>query len=278
MIDIDVTPDKTSYSGLLGRTRTGRFGGLWSCESLCFSRNTSLNSDIFKMNTKILTSCLFFLGIVLLSAASVNADIIEYGDFEGDNVNFLMVTEISNEVGPLYGAPTVQGDSLNFLLPPGFISQSEDGGVDFLDGRLTFMVEANEGFAINSISVTEFGAFFGIGEGSISLVNAIAFVEVDGQIFDGSFLFDSVADSDVDPTTGPWIDGLEIFFPAAKKITFFLDNQLFTRAVEGGVAFIDKKDIVISVGTIPQNGVIPEPSSMLVLCGIAGLVTMRRRR
>lgn len=228
------------------------------------------------MKSKTFSSCVLFLGICLLGNFSLHADVIPYGDFAGDTVNFIGVTEISAEDGALYGAPTVDGDSLNFLLPPGFISQSEDGGVDFIDGRLTFMVEAMDGFLINSISVDEFGGYFNFGEGSFSSVTGIAFVQIGDLVLDASFLFSDEATGN-DPSFGPWSDGLSIEFDPTESITFFFDNQLFTTAADGGAAFIDKKDIKISVGTVPA-GAVPEPTSGMLLIGLCVGFAARRRR
>ena len=225
------------------------------------------------MNTNIFSSFIVLLGICLLGPLTVNADIIEYGDFAGANVDFIDVTERSDEVGALFGVPAVNGDSLSFM-PENFNSQSEDGGVDFIDGALSFVVQGQNGFMFDSISVDEIGSFLDLGDASLSAVMAIAFVVVDGQTYNGQFEFSNLGDG-----TGPWLEGLTINFPSTDQAMFVMDNQLFTSADDGGVAFIEKGNITITV----RNGgqafpSVPEPASgLLVLCGM-GLIAFRRHR
>ena len=211
------------------------------------------------------------LVVALAFCSFASADIINYGDFEADNVTFIDVTEISLEDGALYGAPDVVGDTLD-LPATGFISESVNGEIDFLDGRLSFMVEAAPGNTINSITLEEFGAYFTFGEESIASVGAIAFVEtLEGGLFTDEFQF--TFDGSNGPDSGGWIESLTISFPETSKITVTLDNQLFTFADDPGVAFIDKKGVNISVGLV-----VPEPtSSVLILMGFAGLAYRRRR-
>ena len=185
-------------------------------------------------------------------------------------MTFIDVTEISLEPGALYGTPDVIGDNLD-LPGVGFISESNNGEIDFLDGRLSFMIEADPGRTLTSITLEEFGAYFTFGEESIASVSAIAFVEtLEGDLFSGEF--DFVANGSGTPDSGGWIESLTISFPETTKITVTLDNQLFTFADDPGVSFIDKKGINISVE------VVPEPTACAVLAmGLAGLISRRRR-
>ena len=211
--------------------------------------------------------------LTIFAASCSFADTINYGDFDGDTVTYIDVTEVSLESGALYGQPAVIGNNLD-LPGTGFISESNNGQIDFLDGRLTFMIEADPGSTIDSITLEEFGAYFTFGEESISSVSAIAFVEtLEGDIFNGTF--DFVATGSNVPDSGAWIESLTINFPETTKITVTLDNQLFTFADDPGVAFIDKKGVNIFVG----KNVIPEPSTSLILAmGIFGFVARNRRR
>ncbi len=223
------------------------------------------------MNTKNVSTCFLFLGLCLLVPLTSQADVINYGNFAGDNVNFLNVTETSAEIGPVYGAPTVSGDSLNWVFPPGFISQSVAGAVDFVDGGLSFVVDAQDGFLIESITVSEFGAYFDNGDDSTSIVSGIAFVQIGNTLYDSTFFFENTGTG-----AGPWQEDLTISFPAVDSISFFFDNQLFTNADDDGAAFIDKKGISIDVGTVP--GAIPEPTSgMLMAIGFVAMAARRRR-
>lgn len=215
------------------------------------------------------------LAIAFFSTVSMtSADVINYGDFSGDTVTYIDVTESSNDPVPLYGAPQTFGDQLD-LPGTGFVSESNNGEVDFLDGRLSFMIEADPGFTLSSITLEEFGAYFTFGEESIARVSAVAFVEtLEGDIVSGTF-DQQFNGSPSGPDSGDWIASLTINFPTTTKITVTLDNQLFTFADDPGVAFIDKKGVDINVG----KSEIPEPASAALLgLGLFGMAVRRRRR
>ena len=215
----------------------------------------------------------FFL--IICVANYVSADVINYGNFDGDTVTYIDVTESSLETGALYGAPDVIGNNLD-LPATGFVSESNNGEVDFLDGRLSFMIEADPGSTISSITIEEFGAYFTFGEDSIASVSAIAFVEtIEGGLFSGSFDFVTNGLANGQPDSGGWIESLTISFPETTKITVTLDNQLFTFADDPGVSFIDKKGVNILIG----KNVIPEPTAaVLIAAGCLGLALRRRKR
>ena len=227
------------------------------------------------MSSKVFSCCTLFLGICLLGTSSLHADLINYGDFSGDTVDFFQVTENSVEMGALYGAPTVNGNTLEYLLPGpvGFQSTSNDGDSVGLTGNLTFSVEAQDGFLISSISLEEFGTYFNFGDGSTSSVAAVMQVIAGGNNLMDLFSFTDLSDG---VSVGAWMDDLTINFAPTDQIIFNLDNTLFTSSVVGGSSSINKDGITISVGTVPA---IPEPASgMLLLGGICfGLVSRRRR-
>lgn len=202
-------------------------------------------------------------------AFATQADEINYGDFAGDTVTYVDVTENSLEKLPLYGTPTVVGDELD-MPGTGFVSQSENGGIDFLDGRLTFMIEADPGTTISSVTIREFGAYFTFGEESIASVAGLAFVEtLEGGLFSGTLNFE--VGGGPGPNPGLWQEEVTITFPETTKVTVTLDNQLFTFADNPGIAFIDKKGVDI----IPN---IPEPGlATVLLAGVAGIALRRRR-
>ena len=159
-------------------------------------------------------------------AGYASADEINYGDFEGDTVTYVDVSEASLEDGALYGAPSVTGNSLS-LPGTGFISESNNGEVDFLDGRLSFMIEADPNSTISSITIEEFGAYFTFGEDSIASVSAIAFVEtLEGSLTSGDFSFSTTGVAGNQPNSGPWQQSLTISFPETTKITVTLDLSL----------------------------------------------------
>ena len=85
---------------------------------------------------------------------------INYGNFMGDNVTYIDVTEEANtddDATPLYGAPTVSGDSIDFD-PTGFDANASGAGDnDITDGQLNFMVESKVNKVINSLTISEAG-------------------------------------------------------------------------------------------------------------------------
>jgi hypothetical protein len=207
--------------------------------------------------------------VMLVAARTAPADIIDYGDFFGDNVTFYNVTESSAEVGQLFGPPTVAGDMLSFNAF-NFSSQAANGTFDFVDGRLTMTITADPGKFITSLSLTEFGAYFMVGDEVLAIASALGAVTIGDDVYPGSFFFsEDTAGADV------WVDGFTINFPAATEIKFTFDNILFTQAGLGDFSFIDKKGVFITVTTVP------EPTS-IILCGVMGgglvFVGVRRRK
>jgi hypothetical protein len=83
---------------------------------------------------------------------------INYGSHMGTHVTYANVTEDSgdDEPLPLFGAPTVTGDSIDFN-PVGFDAASSDGGSDITDSNLVFMVLAKSGSKISKLTFSEAG-------------------------------------------------------------------------------------------------------------------------
>jgi hypothetical protein len=83
---------------------------------------------------------------------------INYGSHMGTHVTYVNVTEDSgsDEPLPLFGAPTVTGNSIDFN-PTGFDATSSNGGSDITDSNLVFMVTAKSGSRISSVTLNEAG-------------------------------------------------------------------------------------------------------------------------
>jgi hypothetical protein len=99
-------------------------------------------------------------GAVLLSlgiARPLDAAQINYGSHMGTHVTYVNVTEDSGaEPLPLFGAPTVTGNSIDFN-PVGFDATSANGGSDLTDSNLSFTVAARSGSRIERITFSESG-------------------------------------------------------------------------------------------------------------------------
>ena len=84
-------------------------------------------------------------GIALLTWCSQPAPgaQVNWGSHMGTNVTYVNVMEDSgaSEPLPLFGPPTVTGNSIDFN-PLGFDASSANGGSDITDSNLVFMVEA----------------------------------------------------------------------------------------------------------------------------------------
>src|SRR3954447_22415759 len=77
------------------------------------------------------------LAALLLAKPALSAP-INYGNFAGATVTYTQVTEDANSAGdnpPLFGPPTVSGDSIDFD-PVGFNAANANGGADLTDGNL----------------------------------------------------------------------------------------------------------------------------------------------
>lgn len=232
---------------------------------------------------------------------------INYGTFMGSTVTYVDVTEDSNSGDslPLFGAPTVSGDTLDFN-PVGFsASASGAAGNDITDGNLSFMVVAKPGKAINLLSLNEGGdttlagfgtnatftkvtgtgvlninAVDGVGIGAVSVPFSMTFTPSGGD-------YGLVTDFGGGPGgTIAWSGGTSFnlnsiltansipFVGGATKISINLDNTLTALSQAGTFSLIAKKDF----GGLSITVNVPEPTTLLLASlAISGLFVSRRR-
>jgi len=254
------------------------------------------------------------LGAVILAAlavsmvcSAVGAAPINYGSFSGNTVDYLDVSEDANSAGdvpPLFGPPSVSGDSIDFD-PVGFAASASGAfGNDLTDGNLSFMVDAHTGYAINNIQLAEAGDFTLLGFGTnatfvgVTAVGLIDIHEVDGVGIDtitrpfalaftpSGGTFGQLTDGGGGPLlNGNWSGFLSIninqilteenepFILGATKITINLDNSLSALSEAGTSSLIAKK----SFGGLSVTVNVPEPTT-LVLGGMVLAMGLLRRR
>lgn len=226
---------------------------------------------------------------------------ISYGNFGpvAPGISFLDVVESSGtDPVPLYGAPTTFVTGLDFN-PTSFVAYATSGGADITDGQMNFTVAGNPTVAIKSIGLTEGGDYTLVGTGTaasqvvagaifivkVTEIDGVAVAPIDLTPVNASVAYDLVANPGI---VQPWSLGVSIdvesqltalnvpFTLGATKAEVVLNNSLVAISEPGSVAFIAKKDFVISV--VPE--VVPEPATIgmagLALCGV-GLAGRRKK-
>lgn len=222
---------------------------------------------------------------------------IDYGDFAGLSVSYLGVEETSaTDTPPLYGAPSVAGNTLDFD-PKGFGATSSGvGAPDLTDGQLNFGVQASEGYGITSLNFSEAGDYTVIGLGTADTYASVAaaffvdIVEVDGVAIDPVQVTANTSGKFELPTDGGvaviWTGGASVDLNAALNnagidydlgatmLNVVLDNTLTAQSEAASTSFIAKKDFKVGAITI-----VPEPTSLaLALLGGLLLVPAMRKR
>lgn len=236
-----------------------------------------------------------------LLASAASAASINYGDFSDIPPGAVMYTDVtessSTDAVPLYGAPEVSGNTMDF--DPTFASNSFDGspGADTTDGQLNFDFMTVPGAGIDSFTIKESGSvtLFGAGTAATGagagILAEITITEADGVTLPTPLkIVGSVFKSwtlDTSPGTSPWSNELTVSFGSdlfalgyeyATKGEVVIDDTLVTTSESNPntTAFIDKKDFVVIPGG--DLNTIPEPASAaLIGLGLVAAGALRRR-
>lgn len=252
---------------------------------------------------------MFVLGLLLTLSlpAHLQAGTFNWGDFAGNNVMFLNVTENNDETTSLFapepgmGGPTVSGDVLHFD-PVGFSSQSQNNSADITDSTLTTVIMANPGASIDVLKVNELGDYSlgGLTGGEANAQVGAAFfwtvLEVNNApVSLATVTANLTVGSGAGPQGGmysrPTHDGVTSIWQGSAmvdlnsylategisgqvtKVRLRFDNALQTSADNVSTAFIKKKSVDIEV-----NGRVPEPGTALLLSLVLATVPTLRRR
>lgn len=231
------------------------------------------------------------IALCAICFTSANAAHIEYGDFSGTSVMYLDVEEVANTPGdeaPLYGAPSIIGDHLDFD-PSGLSAASTNAVSDITDGQLNFTLMSLPGGALSSMTIAESGDYTLTGTGTAATqvsyglsLASVTVLEVDGValaspvVLDSAAVFGTANLSAGQVSGAPWGLSLDYDFNAAlasagvsytsgaTKVEIAINNTLTAISEASTAAFIAKKDFNITVNQIP------EPASLTLL----GLVTL----
>jgi hypothetical protein len=239
-------------------------------------------------------------GIALLSALASRPAVgaqINYGSHMGTDVTYVNVTEDSgaDEPLPLFGAPTVTGNSIDFN-PVGFDAGSTGEGSDITDSNLVFMVVAKAGNRIDSMTFREAGDTTQAGNvtpgsmGTASAVFASGVLDIHEVNFQGINHISVPFSLTFSPSGGTYflvtdggggpiyntqwtgsatlpIDDILIANgyasdQGATKISIDMDNTLVATSEPATSAAIAKKDVGGIGIAVMTSRVVPEPTSM----------------
>lgn len=251
--------------------------------------------------------CALVVCAVAILSTRAHGDLIPYAPVSGVHFDFTNIQEdptrlsvpVSAEPVPKFGQPT-GGDTLSF--PALAFKSSATGGMDFADSKLSMTISSKTSLGIQSVVFSEFGDYTlaraSTSSNPFAEAKAIGWVtveEVNGLAISPFIVIPSLAgtqfDNQYNLSTGDlwdvavsWNGSLnfdvaqavlnEYGSGVATKVSFVLDNALFTQADTQGLAYIAKKGVSFTV--VP----VPEPSTLVLLgmaaFGLVGYVWRKR--
>jgi hypothetical protein len=248
--------------------------------------------------------------LLLLSlTSSLSANTIAYNALpEGVHMTYTGVQETSMSAGdtaPLFGAPTISGDSIVFL-SMSFTSQASNGAVDITDGKLEMTIESknNPDWYIDRLYMREFGDTTLVGSGGTSLTKSTAachlilsILEVDRVAtwvpvgFDmtmsegGVWTMNQGVGMTAHGWNGIWDQNVTTLLQNyggghATKVQLTFDNTLTTSSELNTSAYIAKKAVGLQVTPlmVGEEPPIPEPATLgMMAVGAMALLARKRK-
>jgi len=244
---------------------------------------------------------ILFISICALASAvastTAGAAAINYGNFQALPLTFNSVIESSGtDAVPLFGSPTAFSVGLDFD-PGSFTANATSGQADITDGQLNFRIESTGpvSYGFRQISIDEFGDYTLVGSGAagtsvtggvrlfatVREVNEIAITPFTVSVT--NYFTDDLSSGSKILST--WSNNVFLDLGSALMSRGFgnadvvtladmvLDNSLIAISELSSVAFIAKKDFVVSV--TPQINPVPLPASIWGLLSGIGLLTGR---
>lgn len=221
------------------------------------------------------------------SVAILCAGVLAYSSQTADaatiyNLTFGTVTDLTESSAtdptPLFGDPVAIGNSLTFSTGP-FAAAQASIGADTTAAQLSFVIQADPGLFIESISLEEIGDFLMLGDSAMVTAGGTLVATILDPLI-GGFVSDSIVIDPVVPLTGTgsgiWsgLASVDLTAFSVSRVRIDLDNILIASAnAPAHAAVIDKKALTVNVRFSLE---IPEPTS-LALMGL-GLVAVMRRR
>jgi hypothetical protein len=219
----------------------------------------------------------FVMGaLVVIFCGTAVGGTYTYGDFTGQDVDFIGVSESSStDSQALFGDPSCSGNTLCFL-PGDFTSSASNGSSDETIGVLTMTINAKGDQEIRGVRILEYGT------ANISgTTTAATYAGFDNDlqvVVNGSSYGDSAAQtfySSVSMWDGSTIIdlyGMDVRGVTSVSVTF--TSGLETASEDGTTAHIQGSllEEEIQVGVI-----IPEPATMGLLT-VGGVLALARRR
>ncbi len=220
----------------------------------------------------------YLVGSLAAGALFLATSVLEAGviyNLSGGTVTDLMESSVTDPT-PLFGGPVVVANSITFSTGP-FAAAQAGVGSDITAGQLSFVIQADPGLFIESISLDEIGDFLLLGNTAEVTAGGTLVATVLNPLIGGFVSSPIDIDPDMPQTgtgSGIWSGASTVVLTQldATRVRVDLDNALIASAdAPADAAFIDKKALTVNI-TFRE---VPEPAT-LALLGIGLIAAMKR--